>query len=281
MQKDDVFPKVKKSIENYLTDEEGNITRNKVVLMGTLAIVMSLVYGVDVFAKHSSHRSHSSHSSHSSSAGEHYSHQSHQSHQSHVSSVASRHASHSSASITLPSSAAVTSSPGVPVIANPAAGNTNVTTAGKMTDVPKAAAAAGAVASLPSNGQAVYTNSQLGMITEGTIIETALNGSQLTENIQTIQALAAGSTDWSCIYIESYYLIANPDIAQAFGTDSVAIFQHFLNYGMSEGRIASPEFNVSTYMAYYPDLVAAFGNDIKSYYLHYMNYGKAEGRIGY
>lgn len=90
------FPDFKKSIEDYLYEEEGNITRNKLLMVGSLALIMSCLFALDVSAGHSSHRSHSSHSSHRSGSGGHYSHSSHESHQSHQS--GSGHSSHSSGS---------------------------------------------------------------------------------------------------------------------------------------------------------------------------------------
>ena len=87
------FPEIQKSIQNYLYEEEGNITRNKLLMVGSLAVVMSVLFALDASAGHSSHRSHSSHSSHSS--GSHSSgHSSHTSHQSHTSSTT--HSSHAS-----------------------------------------------------------------------------------------------------------------------------------------------------------------------------------------
>ena len=80
------------------------------------------------------------------------------------------------------------------------------------------------------------------------------------------------------VFDASYYAKNNKDLKIAFGNDENALFQHFLNYGMSEGRQASAEFNVKTYRNAYADLRQAFGNDLKSYYLHYMNCGKKEGR---
>lgn len=62
------LPDIQKSIEDFLLDEEGNITRNKILLMGSMMILMSLVLTTSVFAGHSSHASHASHESHSSSA---------------------------------------------------------------------------------------------------------------------------------------------------------------------------------------------------------------------
>ena len=76
------FPEIQKSIQHYLYEEEGNITRNKLLMVGSLAVVMSVLFAMDASAAHGSHGSHGSHSSHSSS-----SHASHASHESHVSST--------------------------------------------------------------------------------------------------------------------------------------------------------------------------------------------------
>lgn len=101
---DDLFPKIQKSIENLIEDEEGNIPGKKLLMLGTMMVVIgSFLSSMDVFAKHrshSSHRSHrssnkhSSHGSHTSHGSatrshsnhsNHGSHDSHQSHQSHTS----------------------------------------------------------------------------------------------------------------------------------------------------------------------------------------------------
>ncbi len=81
---DEKFPKIKKSIETFLYEEEGNITRNKVIAVGSMLIIMGLLFGTEVYAGHSSHSSHRSHSS-SRSGGSHESHVSHTSHTSHSS----------------------------------------------------------------------------------------------------------------------------------------------------------------------------------------------------
>lgn len=93
---DRLFPSIKKSVEDFIYEEEGNITRSKVVAMGTMMLILSLLMYDEVFAAHRSHSSHGSHASHSSGrgAGIHGSHESHVSHSSHVSS--SGHSSHGS-----------------------------------------------------------------------------------------------------------------------------------------------------------------------------------------
>lgn len=86
---DDLFPEIKKSIENLIEDEEGNIPGKKLLFLGTMALILGSMFSVDVFAKHKSHSSHSSHSS--GKSGYHSSHTSHQSHTS-----AATHSNHSS-----------------------------------------------------------------------------------------------------------------------------------------------------------------------------------------
>ena len=108
-----LFPEIKKSIEDFIYEEEGNITRNKVIAMGTMMLILSLMMYDEVFAAHRSHSSHSSHASHSSGSGGgiHGSHESHVSHSSHVSS--SGHSSHGSHSNHAASKSATTAAPKV------------------------------------------------------------------------------------------------------------------------------------------------------------------------
>lgn len=82
---DELFPKFQKSIENLIEDEEGNIPGKKLLVMGTMIIVLGSLMQMDVFAGHRSHSSHKSHSSHSSGSSGHGNHGSHGSHVSHTS----------------------------------------------------------------------------------------------------------------------------------------------------------------------------------------------------
>ena len=45
------FPEIKKSIEDYLYEEEGNITRNKLLMVGSLALIMSCLFAFDADRK--------------------------------------------------------------------------------------------------------------------------------------------------------------------------------------------------------------------------------------
>jgi glycosyltransferase involved in cell wall biosynthesis len=74
----------------------------------------------------------------------------------------------------------------------------------------------------------------------------------------------------SGLFDPEYYLSNNPDVKKA-GVDP---FEHFLNFGGSEGRDPSPGFDSSWYLDINADVKAAGINPL----LHYLQFGKAEGR---
>lgn len=84
--------------------------------------------------------------------------------------------------------------------------------------------------------------------------------------------------DYSDVYNKDYYLKHNPDVKAAIGNNPRELIRHFVEGGMNEGRVASPNFDVQLYKATYSDLRAAFGNNTRAYYYHYMYGGKYEGR---
>ena len=77
-----------------------------------------------------------------------------------------------------------------------------------------------------------------------------------------------------------YYVNSYPDLKAAFGNDAEAAYNHFINIGVKEGRVASPVFDPVTYILYYPDLQAAFGTDYAAAYNHFVSTGINEGRLG-
>lgn len=90
---EELFPQISKSLSQLIEDQEGNIPGKKLLMLGTMIIVLSSFLSIDAFAAHRSHSSHQSHSSHRSGSGHsnHASHSDHGSHGSHES-----HASHTS-----------------------------------------------------------------------------------------------------------------------------------------------------------------------------------------
>lgn len=81
------------------------------------------------------------------------------------------------------------------------------------------------------------------------------------------------------------YAEENPDLKQVYGYDKNALYEHYINIGKSEGRMAYFEggaryFDYMAYLEMYPELEAAYGNDYEKLYIHYMTIGKNEGRTG-
>ncbi|MBF5093525.1 protease [Azospirillum sp. INR13] len=73
------------------------------------------------------------------------------------------------------------------------------------------------------------------------------------------------------------YLASNADLAAAFGTDATAAREHYLGFGLAEGR-ATRSFDPLSYLAANPDLAAAFGADPAAASRHYLALGRREGR---
>ena len=69
-----------------------------------------------------------------------------------------------------------------------------------------------------------------------------------------------------------------PDVVKAHGNEEAALWDHFVTYGLSEGRALSKSFHVFAYRDAYEDLQEAFGNDLIAYYIHYATHGMQENR---
>lgn len=80
------------------------------------------------------------------------------------------------------------------------------------------------------------------------------------------------------VFDAEYYADSNPDLKAAFGYDKEALYKHFLEYGLSEGRKMNALIDIAKYRALYADLDAVFGDDWEAYLNHYLTYGALEGR---
>lgn len=96
--------------------------------------------------------------------------------------------------------------------------------------------------------------------------------------VQTEAASQSDKNAYRTVFDASYYYSAYPDVAAACGTDEEALFNHFVNFGVYEGRSCSAEFNPQAYRQRYADLQEAFGSDMAAYCRHYVTFGRAEGR---
>ena len=106
------------------------------------------------------------------------------------------------------------------------------------------------------------------------------NGFQTENSVTAVQADETNlipSHVWD-VFDAEFYRNTYPDVEAAFGDDEQALFNHFMMFGLKEGRIGSPILNIALYRKLYPDLDAAFGDNWNLYVLHYFRYGIAEGR---
>lgn len=71
------------------------------------------------------------------------------------------------------------------------------------------------------------------------------------------------------------YRDRNPDLAHL---SDAALKQHWLTYGIDEGRASSPVLDLQFYLNNNPDLKTAFGTNYRAAYNHFVNNGYKEGR---
>ena len=72
------------------------------------------------------------------------------------------------------------------------------------------------------------------------------------------------------------YLASYDDLADVFGTNLGAAFDHFIYFGIGEGR--RPSFDATAYLAANTDVLAALGQDRTVATQHYLDHGRFEGR---
>lgn len=76
----------------------------------------------------------------------------------------------------------------------------------------------------------------------------------------------------------NYYKKTYSDLQKAYGNNYKAYYEHFINWGINEGRASSIFLDVKYYKNKYSDLRKAYGNNHKLYYEHFINWGIKEGR---
>lgn len=96
----------------------------------------------------------------------------------------------------------------------------------------------------------------------------------------TTNKYVVGGVNYAYVFDPIYYADHNADLKAVFKYDATSLFNHFVNCGMKEGRIASANFNVKNYKNRYTDLQNAFGNNLALYYVHYCTNGRLENRNG-
>ena len=89
------------------------------------------------------------------------------------------------------------------------------------------------------------------------------------------EAFAATLKD---VFDEHYYADSYKDLKEAFGYDREKLWNHFVTFGVNEGRSMNEFIDIVKYREMYEDLDAAFGDNWNAYLNHYLTFGAKEGR---
>lgn len=80
------------------------------------------------------------------------------------------------------------------------------------------------------------------------------------------------------VFDYKYYADNNSDLKAAYGYDEQKLINHFVTYGIKEGRASSYTFDLKYYLENNIDLKNAFGNNYQAVYDYFMKYGCNEYR---
>ena len=80
------------------------------------------------------------------------------------------------------------------------------------------------------------------------------------------------------VFDEHYYADTYADLKEAYGYDREALWEHFVTFGLAEGRTMNGLIDIVKYRDTYADLDEAFGDNWDAYLEHYLTYGAKEGR---
>ncbi|PRR83063.1 C40 family peptidase [Clostridium vincentii] len=106
------------------------------------------------------------------------------------------------------------------------------------------------------------------------IIATAPN-----TTLQAAKPIVLAETGEAPVFDANFYANKYSDLRQAFGTNEAQLYNHWITYGIKEGRTASEIFDVKFYLANNKDLINAFGaTNYTAAYNHFRNDGFREGR---
>ena len=102
-----------------------------------------------------------------------------------------------------------------------------------------------------------YISGLGGVATYQTPTAPAVNGTTIYQGI-----------DYANVYNYNYYYQNYKDVVNALGSSPAALIEHFVHYGMYEGRQGNATFNVYTFIEQHPELQARYGTDLRKYYLY-------------
>lgn len=96
------------------------------------------------------------------------------------------------------------------------------------------------------------------------------------DNVNCGKGFYHDGVDYSYVFDPEYYKKEYPNIVDTVGSSNGALFEYFINFGMSKGQKGNANFDVYIYRANSPDLI--LGNQWSDYYRHYCTVGRLENR---
>ena len=152
------------------------------------------------------------------------------------------------------------------------------------------------------DSQGHYDNYMNTRYNRGAVAVTRINGAYVAYEVFFVNGKTYSADLWqpktdgvTTGFDPVYYAQTYPDVAEALGTDSEALHNHYITCGMSEGRFPNAltagtgrtantangqyAFDPVFYAQTYPDVAAALGTDAGALYNHYITYGRNEGRL--
>ncbi|WP_349948165.1 YHYH domain-containing protein [Lacrimispora sp. BS-2] len=127
----------------------------------------------------------------------------------------------------------------------------------------------GQPAHLHPNGVCPYENGNGASSSKQTSSSTSEKKEESPLNVQ----------DYKLVFDSTFYYNNNSDLQTTIGNNEQKLLEHFVFYGMAEGRKGCSDFDVMIYKDNNIDLAATYGDDFKKYYEHFMECGHNENRI--
>lgn len=94
-------------------------------------------------------------------------------------------------------------------------------------------------------------------------------------------SMAVHAANYADLFDAAYYAKRYPDVVAAVGSNPDALYNHYVNNGINEGRIAGPVFDVHKYRENNSDLEGIYADNWAAYVNQYLTEGLKEGRVGY
>ena len=124
----------------------------------------------------------------------------------------------------------------------------------------------------PAGLASVYSSSYGIYRYTGTVAEAPTGSASATTSFGT--EVTAKLKNW--VFDPVYYADKYDDLKAAFGYDESALYDHYLNNGITEGRQASPLFNIKYYLNQNNELVDVYGTDYEAAFTHFVSFGQYE-----